>query len=261
VQARREQRENEHVGQEDERIAVGEQRHDRQGGDRNQRELPGSETRTFYPRSAARFGERPAEQPPRTQHEHDRHDDELGDQRDLGVAEADAEGLDLADEQRSEKRAGDRAHAADHHHDECIGDHGEIDLEIGRLARDGERATQPGKRGAERKDDGEEPALIDPERADHLAVLGRGADQDAEAGSLEQDMKEGKHRRTERDEEQVVLRKLPTGDGDRAGESRRTRAEHVLGAPGPEGEVLDDEHEGERGKQLQQLGRPVDAPQ
>jgi hypothetical protein len=67
--------------------------------------------------------------------------------------------------------------------------------------------------------------------------------------------------RAERDQEQVVLRELSPGDAHGAGQSRRARAEHVFGSPGPQREVLDHQHEGECREELQQLRRAIDPSQ
>ena len=47
--------------------------------------------------------------------------------------------------------AGDRAHAADHDHHEGVADRDQIDGEVGRLARDLQRAAEAGERRAERE--------------------------------------------------------------------------------------------------------------
>ena len=203
----------------------------------------------------------PAEQAPGPQDQHHRHDDELGDQGELRVAQADAERLDLADQQRGEECAGNRAQAADHHDHEGVRDDRQVDLEVRRLARDGERAAEAGERRAEREHAGEQPALVHAERAGHLAVLGRGAHQDAPARPRQQQVQRDEDHRPERDQEQVVLRETPAGDVDRAGQAGRARPEQVLRSPGPEREILDDQHQREGGEELQQLRRAVDPPQ
>ena len=212
-------------------------------------------------RQSARFGERPPEQSPRTEHQDHRHDDELGDQRELGVAQPDAERLHLGDEQRGEECPGDGSQAAEYHDHESVGDDREIDFQVRRLARDRHRASEPGKRGAQREHAGEEQALVHAQSARHLAILGRRAHQDAEAGPREQQVEKHEHRRAERDQEEVVLRELPAGDGDGAAQPRRARTEHVFRPPCPERQVLDHEHQGEGREQLKQLGRAVEPSQ
>ena len=104
------------------------------------------------------------------------------------------------------------------------------------------------------------PAWFDAERADHLAVLGRGAHQRAPARAREQQPQRAEHDRADRDQEKVVLREGDAEDVDRPARPG-ARPEQVLGAPEPEREVLDHQHEREGGQQLEQLGRAVDPPQ
>ena len=74
---------------------------------------------------------------------------------------------------------------------------------------------------------------------------------------MEGDENEG----AEHDQKQIVLRESVPGDRHRCVEAGDARAEQVLGAPDPEREVLDDEHEREGGEQLQQFGGGVEAAQ
>ena len=66
----------------------------------------------------------------------------------MNETDADAQRLDLGDEHGGEIGAGDRAHAADHHDDEGIADHREVDAEIGRLAGELQRAAEAGEERA-----------------------------------------------------------------------------------------------------------------
>ena len=74
-------------------------------------------------------------------------------------------------------------------------------------------------------------------------------------------MEKGKHCRTEHDEEQVVLGKLPAGDAYRTGQARRARPQHVLRPPRPERKVLDDQNERKGSEQLEKFWCPIDPPQ
>ena len=69
------------------------------------------------------------------------------------------------------------------------------------------------------------------------------------------------HERADGEQEQIVGRDRAAEEVDRAGESRRARAEQVLGAPERERGIADDQHDAERRGELQQLGRGVDALQ
>ncbi len=146
---------------------------------------------------------------------------------------ADAKRLDLGDDDGGEIRAGDRAHAADHHHHECITDHGEIHRQIGRLACELQRAAKSGQERAAGEHRRKQQRLVDAERADHLAVLGGGADQAAETGLGQQQIDQQQHDRADNEQEQVIGREAPVEDFDRAAQSRRARPEQVLVAPDP----------------------------
>ena len=66
------------------------------------------------------------------------------------------------------------------------------------------------------------------------------------------------HQRPDGDQEQVVRRHRAAEDVDGAGEARRARSEQVLGAPDRERRVAHDQHDAERRRELQQLGRRVE---
>ena len=109
------------------------------------------------------------------------------DAAEFDVAERDAQRLDHADQQRGEERARDRAQAADHDDDEriarsrrgpcrgCAGSRGSCSA-----------PPSPARNAPEREHAGEQPRLVDAERADQRAVLGRRADQRAEARARQQ---------------------------------------------------------------------------
>ena len=69
------------------------------------------------------------------------------------------------------------------------------------------------------------------------------------------------HDRREHDQQQIVLRHRLAEDRDRAGKSRRTRPQQILGAPDGQRRILDQQHDAEGRDQLQQFGRTVEAPQ
>ena len=119
----------------------------------------------------------------------------------------------------------------------------------------------PASTRADEEHRGEQPGLVDAQRADHLAVLGRRAHQRAPARAREQQPEQAEHHRADHDQQQVVDRDALAQDLDRAGEARRTRADQILRAPGEQRDVLDHQHDGEGGEQLEQLGRAVDAAQ
>jgi hypothetical protein len=247
VQARGEQRGNQQVDQQHRGVGrVGrEQRHRHEHhaerGDQPQVALARAAQRLLGHADVAARRLRPAEQAPRTPHQHDRHHDEVDHQRELGEghavaedvhhAEPDADGLDLGDQQGRRIGARDRAHAAHHHDDEGRTDGVEVHRERGRFARQLQRAAQAREHGAEREHRGEEPGLVHAERADHLAVLRGGAHQRAPARAREQQPHQAEHDRADHDQEQVVGRELAAQDLDRARQARRTRAEQFVRAP------------------------------
>ncbi len=176
-------------------------------------------------------------------------------------ADADAEGLGDADQDGGQERAADAAQPAHDGDHEGVGDDGEVEIEVGGLARDLQRATQPGQHGADKEHRGEERGLIDAERAHHLAVLRGGPHQRPPARAGEQQPHRQQHHRADGDQQQVVGGDALAENFDRHGQAGRTRADEILGAPGPERDVLDDQHDREGRQQLEQFRRLVDAPQ
>ena len=176
-------------------------------------------------------------------------------------ADADAEGLGDADQDGGQERAADAAQPAHHGDHEGVGDDGEIEIEVGGLARDLQRAAQAGQHGAGEEHRGEELGLIDAQRAHHLAILGGGAHQRAPARAGEQEPHRAQHDRADGDQQQVVGRDELAQDLDRHGEAGRARTDQVLGAPDEQRDVLDHQHDGEGREQLEQFRRLVDAPQ
>ena len=64
------------------------------------------------------------------------------------MSNADAQRLDLGDQQRRDERAGNRSHAADHHDHERIADRIEIERQVRRHARHLQRAAEPREKRA-----------------------------------------------------------------------------------------------------------------
>jgi hypothetical protein len=214
---------------------------------------------------------RPSQQAVRPRNQHDRHDQELGDQGQLGEIhrhagdgrhpDADAQRLDLADDHRGEVGSRDRAHAAYHHDHEGVADDDEVGEEVRRLTRDLQRAAEAGEQRTEREHDCEQRRLVHAERADHLAVLGGRAHEAAEAGLGEREVERDQHQRADEDEKEVVARQPAAEHVDRAAQAGRARAQQVLRPPQPQHRVADHQHEREGGEQLKQFRRAVDAPQ
>ncbi len=169
-------------------VAVRDPRNDDEQRQPDQREAPGRhlEGRRRF-RSNALRGLRLAQQAIGPHDQHQRHDQELDDQGELGegnleaepgdAADTDAESLGDADDHRRQEGTADAAQPAHDGDHEGIGDDGEVEFEVGRFARDLERATQPRQHGADEEDGREELGLIDTQRAHHLAILRGGAHQ------------------------------------------------------------------------------------
>jgi hypothetical protein len=166
------------------------------------------------------------EEPPRAHHQHNGHDEEDEDERDFRQ-DQNAEGVKLGNDHGGEKCAGDAAEPADHHDHEHFDDDPQVHVVACGLARQLQRSAQRGKKNAERKHAGEQPFLIDAERGDHVAVLRRGADEDAPAGAMEEKPQNGEHRGAEGDQEQFVARHCLPENLHRAFEPGRARPDQI----------------------------------
>ena len=219
--------------------------------------------------AAGRLG--PAEQAPGAPDQHHGHHQKFSHQRELGKTEVDAQPvdgadadthrLDLGNQQRGHKGTRDRPHAAHHHHHKRVADGQQVEVERGRLTRQLQRAAQAGQQRTQRKHAGKQPRLVDAQRADHLTVLRGGAHQRAPAGAGEQQPQGAQHHRADDDQQQVVAGEPPAQDVHRPAQARCTGAEQILRAPQPQRGVLDHQHQGKGGQQLEQLRRAVDAAQ
>ena len=222
-------------------------------------------------RSGRRCRRRAAEQAVRLDGKHDRHHHEFRHERELGkgdresgdldLAEADAEGFHEPDDERCDERARDRAQPADHRDDERLRDYRKVHPEIGRLARQLQRAGEPGERRAEEEDAREQPRLIDAERLRHHPVLSRRAHQHAPTRSPGEPPQQQENGGSDDDQQRVVLREHAARDLDRTLEAGCARPEQIFRSPERKRRVLDDQHDAEGGDQLQQLGRGVESPQ
>ena len=139
------------------------------------------------------------------------------------------------------------------------GDDRQVHVEIRRLARQLQCARKARKHRAQKEHAGKQKRLIDAERAGHLAIFSGGAHQQTPASAGQHPRQRGKRDRCEHDEQHVVLRQGSAADIDRARQARRARAEQILGSPQGECYILDDEHDAERGDQLQQFGCAVES--
>jgi hypothetical protein len=132
-----------------------------------------------------------------------------------------------------------------------------IQREVRRLARQLQGAPQAGQHRAQGEYRGEEPGLVDAQRADHLAVLGGGTDQRAPAAAVQQQPQQAQHHRADGDQQQVVAWK-----GARPGSAPRRpcRAPSDPAGPRDPRSTVPRPHISttcEGGEQLEQLGRVV----
>ena len=202
----------------------------------------------------------PAEQPVGTDDQHDGHDHEDEHQRHRRQHQ-DPERVEFGYDQRRHEGPADAAEAADDHHDEGLDDDRQVHRVGYGITRDLQRAAEGREEDAEGENAGKQPFLVDAERRHHLAVLRGGPHEDAEPGAVEQQIDQAEDERAEPDEEQIVGRDHLAEDVDRALQARRPRADEVVRPPDDDGEVLDDQRHAERGEQLEQVGRAVDAAQ
>ena len=175
--------------------------------------------------------------------------------------EANAKSLDLGNEHGRDVGPDDRAHAADDDHHEGVGDDGQVHAEIGRLARDLQRTAETGEQGAQGEHGGEQHRLIDAKRAEHVAILGRGAHQAAEARAREHDVQQTERDRRDDDQEGIVARQIAAEDLDGAAQAGSARPEQIFRSPQPQRRIIDDKEQREGGEQLEQLRRGIDTPQ
>ena len=113
-----------------------------------------------------------------------------------------------------------------------------------------EHAGQPGRRAAEREDAGERAAHVDAERGDHVPVLHAGADDQAGAGTGEQQPQRQQEQHGGADQHEAHRRDAGTGHVDRAAEPRRQLPGLRVGAPDGLQERRDREAEADRGEHL-----------
>ncbi len=177
------------------------------------------------------------------------------------MADANAERLDLRDQQRCDERAWNGAHTTDHDHDERIPNGVQIKRQVGRHSRPLQRTTQASEKCPHEKHPGKKPCLVDTERAEHLTILRRRAHQRAPTCTRECVPQQEQHQRTDHDQRDIVGGQRMAEQRDRTGQMRRTRSEQILRTPDPQRGITENQHQREGGKQMEQLGRLINPPQ
>ena len=265
MQARGEDHEDRDLGADRQRVIAADQRQRRgqhQRDDRGQAFVRGQRTPGVdgQSRRAARGRLRLSEQAPGTHDQHDGHHQEYQDDGDLRK-DQDAERVQFRNQHRRDKGTDDAAETTDHHHHEHVDDDAQIHGVMHRIARNLQRAAERGEKYADREHAGEQPFLIDTERRHHVAILRRGANQNAPPRALEQKPQQSKHDRTEHDQEQVIGRNILAEKINRALEPRRAATQQIARAPDQDHEILDHQGQAKGRQQLKQLRRMIDPPQ
>lgn len=78
---------------------------------------------------------------------------------------------------------------------------------------------------------------------------------------MEEQPEQAEHGRADDDQQRLVLREALVEDVEGAAHTGCPRTEKILRAPEPQRGVLHYQHDAERGEELEQLGRLVDAAQ
>ncbi len=277
LQAGSEQRGDQHVGGDHQRIVVAHERQDGKGeydrhADPRFLAPGGDDARALLRqrRGGRRAGGAP-EQAVRLHRQHDRHDDEFGDQRelrkrerqpsDLDRAERNAECFGEADDQGCKECAGYRPQSTDDGDDEHLGDHRQVHAEVCRLARELQCAGESREERAEREHRRVEQRLVHAERGGEDPILRGCADQYAEAGAGDEQREQQQYQGADDDEEQVILWHGASGDQPRRCRGRARVVEPVFGAPHVERRVAHNQHDTERCSELQEFRRGVESLQ
>src|ERR1700728_1020891 len=145
----------------------------------------------------SRLGTR--EQAPRPEHEHQRHDRINDEQLDLR-REMHRRSAAQADNERTDKGAVDRPHAADRHHREGEHDHLDTDAERHRDLRRHDRPAERAQHGAEDERGGIDHRNIDAARGRQLAIENHHGEEAAPSGVFERPARSKSEQSRESDE-------------------------------------------------------------
>jgi hypothetical protein len=209
--------------------------------------------------------------------QHRRHlgDGQAGDLRTRGQGDADQgedvgdrdreshrEGLDAADQQRSDEGAAQRAEAADHDHDEDDAADGGRHARFGDEGIAADDAGQSGQRGAAAENQHEDARHVVAERFDHVRLGQRGLDDEADAGARQQRVEGDQHADRDQHHETLVDREV----GGEQREQRAVEFERDLVvdrglAPDQMHDFLDQEGQAEGEQQFGDMAEAVGAAQ
>jgi hypothetical protein len=256
-----------HLGQHHQRVVAGPQRRTRRHRQRQHCRRasarsgpPAGTAHAAGGRLCAATSARP-EQSEGPHDQHQRHGDERQHQRRLRQPST-PKACSRPISSDARKRAADRAQAAHHHDHERLDDHRQVHLQRDRLARDLQRARQPGQEGAEREHAGEQQARSTPSasRPSRRRWWRR-------ARSMPQRVRWNSHHSSANTSGPAAssssvycgtnapaISTAPASPGARG-------AKRSSGPPDPQHEVLHDQHHAEGGQQLEDLRRGVDPPQ
>ena len=133
-----------------------------------------------------------------------------------------------------------RPHTADDHDHKDRPDDTEIHQQISTAFGQLQRAAKPCKRTAQKEDARKQPSLIDAKGTDHLAVLGGGAHQGADAGFRDQVPQGEGDKGRDDDQRDVILRYGFAHDADHPFEPRRARPQQIGRSPDHQRQILYD---------------------
>src|SRR5450755_4710364 len=182
------------------------------------RPMSGSTPTSARVSSAPATSEATLHQSFRAPDENDRHQHVDADAAPFGEEHL-AEGVDGADQQRRDERAGDRADAADDDDDEADDENARSHSRVHRRERGGDHSGERGERDAAGEDDAVQAPDVDAEAAHHVAIARAGADHHAEPGAVDDAVeREGDDEAGERREDAIPRVRHQLAETKAAGE-------------------------------------------
>ena len=195
----------------------------------------------------------------RPEHQYHGHGQKHDDQRSLWK-HADAKRMDQPDQQGRDKRTTDAAQPAGDDDDKGFDNHVHVHLQMCRLARQLQRAAQPGQRAAQHHRAEHERLGIDTQRGQHRAVLRGSAQALAKPRTPQQNVQAQPDQRPERNHRQLVDGEKLVADLHRALEPGEARCKHLVRPKTPLHRVMHRQAQAEGRDQLVQLGRARHSP-
>ena len=132
-------------------------------------------------------------------------------------------------------------------------DHGQIHVQRDCLTRKLQGAPKPGQKRAKNKNRCEQQALVDTKSTNHFAVKCCRSHQCSPARAVENKPDNSQHDWTNANEKQLIGREAIAQNKHKTAEPRRARPQFVFRPPCVKRDVLDHQHNAERGEQLKKL--------